>query len=81
MRHLATVHGTTAVFLFHAARDFFWEGLPTEDEFRRIFESMPGERDYEKLEHLLHILEIELNEIVTTEPTATFLWVKKSSKR
>lgn len=80
-RRNAQVRYGTVVFPFDTVKNFFWEDLPTEEEWQKIIDAIPGKNDEEKRENAEQILGIVYTE---TEHTAgelleAFFWIKAYS--
>ncbi len=80
-RRNAQVRYGTVVFPFDTVKNFFWEDLPTEEEWQKIIDAIPGKNDAEKRENAEQILGIVYTETVHTagELLEAFFWIKAYS--
>lgn len=72
----------TAVFWFASASNYFWDNLPTEEEWTKIINALPGNNDAEKRKHAEQILGIVYTDIEHTanEPLEAYFWIQSYSQ-
>ena len=72
----------TAVFWFASASNYFWDDLPTEEEWTKIIDALPWNNDTEKRKHAEQILGIIYTDIEHTanEPLEAYFWIQSYSQ-